>query len=123
MDRRTQSQVVRDLIDEYCRAWNEPDDEERRSILSGIWRDDGRFLDPMAELVGPDELSSHIGRVRGRDKSLELSWSPPLRCCADWLTFDWVLARSGSRPLSGCDVVHLDEQRHVRRLVGFWERG
>jgi hypothetical protein len=117
----TASTSPRALVDAYRDAWNEPDADRRLDQLAQIWAACAEFVDPMARVEGPVEVSRHIDEVRERFPGLHLSWKGPLQRSRNWMQFRWELTSDGRSPLRGHDVVELGDDGRIERLASFWK--
>ena len=112
------------LVESYIDTWNETDPTARRSTIESTWADDARYLDPLANVSGHDEISELIGTVQSqvpghvfrlRDESVDAHHNV--------VRFSWELVpAAGGEPLAvGFDVVTEDAGR-IRSVIGFLDK-
>jgi len=51
------------LAEQYIATWNETDPSARRALIDQVWSENGRYIDPLAEVTGGDVVPA---RGRGR---------------------------------------------------------
>ena len=42
------------LAEQYIATWNETDPSARRALIGQVWSEGGRYIDPLADVTGPD---------------------------------------------------------------------
>jgi uncharacterized protein (TIGR02246 family) len=48
------------LVDSYIAAWNERDAEARAEAVAGVFADDARYVDPLADVTGRNEIACAV---------------------------------------------------------------
>lgn len=114
--------AVARAIEAYGAAWIERDPTRRRALLDVAWAEDAVYSDPLAEVVGRDALSDHIGATQESLAGGEIRiTTAPVTHHANaffrWTTF----GADDSELLSGWDVVQLDADGRIARLTGFFD--
>lgn len=107
----------------YDRAWNADDARAREVLLRAIWAENGRYVDPLADVSSPEGVSKMIGSFRFLFPGARVkSTSGVADGGGGWITFDWVIvSRLGRRVLyRGFDVAHLDADGKIELLAGFF---
>jgi hypothetical protein len=107
----------------YDRAWNADDANARGAVLKAMWAENGRYVDPMADVVSPEAVSKMIGNFRFVFPGAKVkSTSGVADAGGGWVTFDWVIvSRLGRKVLfKGFDVAHLDADGKIELLAGFF---
>jgi SnoaL-like domain len=107
----------------YDRSWNADEARAREALLRAIWAEDGRYVDPMADVAGPEGVSKMIGNFRFVFTGAQVkSTSGVAEGGNGWVTFDWVIiSRLGRRVLfKGFDVAHLNADGKIELLAGFF---
>lgn len=113
------------VVERYLDTWNETDPEARRSAVAGVWSKDGSYIDPLASVSGPDEISELIGAVQqqapGHEFRLYENW---VDAHHNVVRFMWELVpASGGEPLAvGFDVVVTEEDGLIGSVVGFLDK-
>ena len=54
------------LAEQYIAAWNETDPSARRALIGEIWSEDGRYLDPLAQVEGRDQIDAVIAAAQAQ---------------------------------------------------------
>ena len=109
------------LIDRYCSAWNETDDQRRAAILSDIWVPDGLYEDPKVSTVGPDALSDHIGSVQQNRPGAVATRTGPVDAHHNVGRFPFdIRSSTGEQLMEGVDFFEVDTSQHrLVRITGF----
>ena len=51
------------VISTYFQAWNEPDEQQRSTLAASALAEGARYVDPVADVEGPDGFASMVGAV------------------------------------------------------------
>ncbi|WP_052261480.1 nuclear transport factor 2 family protein [Ruegeria sp. ANG-S4] len=104
----------------YGAAWQEPNAEARLELLNTCFAENGRYVDPTADVTSRAALNDHIGNVlTGSDGTVELTSQPTNH--HDVVHFTWhMTGPDGSIYVSGHDFVHLDAEGKIVHLAGFF---
>jgi hypothetical protein len=115
------------LVERYLDIWNETDADARRAAVRRVWADDGRYVDPLADVAGADQISDLIGAVQeqvpGHVFRL-LDEREGIDAHHNVLRFRWELVpESGGTPLAiGFDVAVTDDEGRIGSVVGFLDK-
>ena len=52
----------KEIAERYIATWNETDAGKRFELLQHNWNGDASYVDPMAKVVGRDDIGGLIGR-------------------------------------------------------------
>lgn len=107
----------------YDRAWNADEARAREALLKAMWAENGRYVDPMADVAGPEGVSKMIGNFRFVFQGAQVrSTSGVAEAGGGWVTFDWIIiSKLGRRVLfKGFDVAHLNGEGKIELLAGFF---
>jgi hypothetical protein len=44
-------------------GWNETDPAARRALIDEVWSADARYIDPLADVAGRDQIDGLIGQL------------------------------------------------------------
>src|SRR5260370_36827827 len=55
-----------ELAEKYIARWNETDPTARRALISEIWSENGRYIDPLAAVAGHDEIAAGAAAARAQ---------------------------------------------------------
>lgn len=105
----------------YVQAWNEPDLDKRRSLLDSCWADRATYLDPVAKYEGREELASGCRSFDSRWPGAAVQIVGDVVSHHGWACFAWrVTGRGGETLREGVDFAELDQDRLIRRVIGFF---
>jgi hypothetical protein len=113
-----------DLVHRYLAAWNENDDDVRRSTIAAIWADDGCYLDPRAMVTGHDEISALIGAVQEQLPGHVFRLRNGVDAHHNVARFAWQLVpREGGESIAeGFDVAVIDADGRIGSILGFLDK-
>ncbi len=111
-----------DLIDRYCRVWNEPDADRCAELLASVWATDATYTDPSVHAPNADSLLSHIAKVRERRPGAKILRTCQVDVHHGLARFAWhVVQADGNALPEGLDLVFLTpDGRRIERIVGFF---
>jgi hypothetical protein len=119
--RRKTMNDLQSVVDEYFAMWNADDPDERLSHARRAFADDARYVDPLADVTGPEEVAEVVGELRATHAGFAVRQSSDLDTHHDVLRFGWdIFDRDGALYLSGIDVCTLGEDGRIRTLAGFF---
>jgi hypothetical protein len=110
-----------DVVNAYQAAWNEGDVAKRTAQLEESWADDGRYVDPTADVSGRDALVEHITGFRdGLPGAAVLGTSDAVEG-AGMVHFRWVTTGlAGAVNIEGMDVGLTDDDGKLTLIAGFF---
>ena len=115
--------ATRQVIEAYAAAWCEPDEAARRRLLERAWADDGAYTDPLAHVVGREELVRHIGEFHRQAPGVRIVRASGIDQHHRLLRFGWTVFGATAPPLAGLegtDFGELADDGRLRRIVGFF---
>lgn len=105
----------------YEAAWSEQDDAARGELLNEVWSDTGTYQDPTADVVGRDDLCSHIGDLLKKMPGARLSLTSGIDEHHGRLRFTWKLVDAeGNLIVKGIDFGEVGEDGRLTKIVGFF---
>lgn len=108
-------------VDRYFAAWNETDASRRLEAVAEAWSPGGRYVDPVAEAQGHEEISGMIGGVHEQHPGVSLRRSSDIDSHHDVVRFDWeILDADGNQALAGVDIARLDDDGRLLDVRGFF---
>jgi hypothetical protein len=111
------------LIHRYIDAWNETDAARRLELVTGVWTDDGTYLDPLMSGAGHDSITTMIGLAQQQfpEHRFELSFGPDAH--GDRVRFAWRLyGPEGDAPVAaGTDFGFVADDGRLSSVTGFLE--
>jgi hypothetical protein len=112
------------IVQRYLETWNEADPEARRAAIAGLWASDGRYVDPLAEVAGHDQISDLIAAVQTQVPRHAFRLLDGVDAHHDVLRFGWELVpQSGGDPVAvGFDVAVVGEDGRIASVLGFLDK-
>ena len=113
-------QNLQQTINNYEAAWQETDEGKRLDLLTYCFAENGRYVDPTADVSGREALSAHIGKVlKNSDGTVEITSNPTNH--HDVIHFTWhMVGPDGNVYVAGHDFVRLDVSGKIAHLAGFF---
>jgi hypothetical protein len=112
------------VVRRYVEIWNQPDGALRAKAAAELLTTDCRFVDPLADVTGPDGLAAVIGGVHEQFPGHEIRPVGAVDTHHDVLRFTWELAPvgGGESVVIGTDVLVLEEGGLVGAISGFFDK-
>lgn len=108
-------------VDRYFAAWNDTDPLSRLEAVARAWSPEGRYVDPVADVIGHEAISDMIGGVHEQYPGVTLRCSSDVDSHHDVIRFSWeILDAEGAAALSGVDVAQLDPNGLLLDVRGFF---
>ncbi len=112
---------MRDVIEAYGAAWNEPEEQERRGLLERSWADDGTYTDPTAHVAGREALVRHIAGFQQQMPGARIVLTSGVDEHHGMFRFTWRLVGPDGTPMfDGIDFGEVAADGRLRRIVGFF---
>ena len=110
------------IADRYIAVWNERDPARRRSLLTDGWTEDARYVDPLMQGQGREQIGALIAAVHERFADFRFALIGQADGHGDQLRFSWGLGPEGAEsPIKGTDFVVVDGGR-VASVTGFLDQ-
>ncbi|MER5641678.1 nuclear transport factor 2 family protein [Kitasatospora sp. NPDC002227] len=110
------------LAERYIATWNETDPAARRKLVDELWAEDGRYTDPLVDLLGREAIAGAIGAVQAQFPGFVFTLGP-VDAHHHLARFTWLLGPAGGEALVvGFDVLTVDGQGRVDRVLGFLDQ-
>lgn len=110
------------IAQRYIAVWNETDAARRAELIEAHWTADARYVDPMAQASGREQISALVGAVHQRYPGFRFSLSGNAEAHGDNLRFSWTLGPSGAEDLiQGTDFAQLDAGK-LQSVTGFLDK-
>jgi hypothetical protein len=111
------------LAEQYIAAWNETDPSARRALIGEIWSEDGRYIDPLAEVSGRDQIDAIIAAAQAQFAGMTFRLAGAVDAHHDQARFTWELGPDGADAVVvGFDVAQWDADRRLALVLGFLDR-
>ena len=107
-------------FDHMLAAWNERDPAKVRSHLERALAPEVEFIDPSVETHGIDEFEANVHDVQAGLAGADYSRTSGVDSHHRLHRYTWQISRDGEVVLAGFDVVEVDADRKVRRVLGFF---
>jgi hypothetical protein len=107
----------------YSRAWNVPDNDERRALIDRVWAVGAVYVDDEVPdgLVGRDALTEYISASHREMPGLVVSETSAPKLLGDRISVRWVATQGGEQRYSGIDVVEFEPEGQITRVTNFFD--
>ena len=111
------------LAEQYIATWNETDPPARRALIDEVWSADGRYIDPLAEVAGRDQIDAVIAAVQAQFTGMSFRIAGPVDAHHDQARFTWELGPDDMEPIVvGFDVAQWDADGRLSLVLGFLDK-
>jgi hypothetical protein len=111
------------LADRYLAMWNATDPTERHGLIDDLCAPEIRYTDPLADVVGRDQLDALIAAVQQQFPGFTFSLNGDVDAHHAQARFAWDLGPSAApAPVAGFDVITVDDSGRVTLVLGFLDR-
>ena len=111
------------LAERYLATWNETDPQARRTLIDEVWASGGRYVDPMAEVTGRDQIDAVIAAVQAQFAGLTFRLAGPVDAHHQQARFTWELGQDGADAIAvGFDVAQWDADGRLSLVLGFLDK-
>jgi len=111
------------LAGQYIAAWNETDPSARRALIEKIWAEDGRYVDPLAEVTGRDQIDAVIAAAQAQFAGMTFRLAGPVDAHHDQARFTWQLGPDGADAVVvGFDVAQRNADGQLALVLGFLDK-
>jgi SnoaL-like domain len=111
------------LAEQYVATWNETEPAARRALIDELWSADGRYIDPLAEVAGRDQIDAVIAAAQTQFAGMRFRLAGPVDAHHDQARFNWELGPDGTEALVvGFDVAQRDADGHLALVLGFLDK-
>ena len=109
------------LIDTYFEMWNEADPARRAELVGRAWTEDGRHVDPLADVAGHAALGEYAAGVQAKFPGHRIRRTSGVDAHHDQLRYAWELAApDGTVVVAALDVAELAADGRLRRVSAFF---
>lgn len=113
---------VTELIDRYCRVWNEGDSSVRAELLASLWGSNATYTDPSVHTTSAHELLAHIAAVQARRPGASVVRTSAVDVHHGVARFAWhVVQADGTVLPEGIDIAFISSDgSRIERIIGFF---
>ncbi len=113
---------VTELIDRYCRVWNETDPSIQADLLASCWATGATYTDPSVHAANAQELLNHIASVRARRPGALIVRTSAVDAHHSVARFAWhVVQADGTALPEGIDIAFVSSDgSRIERIIGFF---
>lgn len=112
-----------DLAERYIAVWNETDPVSRRRAVDGLYSEDARYTDPLADAQGREAIDQTIAAVQAQFPDFAFRLAGPVDAHHQQARFTWELGPAdGEAPVVGFDVAVRDEDGRLQTVLGFLDK-
>jgi hypothetical protein len=109
------------LVDEHLSAYCEPDAGKRIEAVRRIWHPGGRLVDPPLESAGHAGIAEQGGLLLQQFPGHRFVRHTAVDAHHEFLRYGWQLVSPEGQPvLEGLDLMELDVDGRICRVVGFF---
>lgn len=110
------------IAQRYIEVWNETDAARRAELIAAGWTADARYVDPMAQARGREQIGALVGAVQQRFPGFRFRLLGEAQSHGDNLRFSWTLGPSGAEDMiQGTDFAQLDAGK-LQSVTGFLDK-
>jgi hypothetical protein len=110
------------VANRYVALWNETDAARRARLLETDWAPDAKYVDPLMQASGHEQISALVGAVHQRYPGFRFNLLGSADAHGDNVRFTWTLGPSGTDDLiQGTDFVRLDGGK-LASVTGFLDK-
>ena len=110
------------LAEQYIATWNETDPSARRALIDKTWAPDGRYVDPLAEVTGRDQIDAVIAAAQEQFAGMTFRLAGAVDAHHDQARFTWELGPEGTALVVGFDVAKRDADGRLALVLGFLDK-
>jgi hypothetical protein len=111
------------LAERYIATWNEANPAARRALIDEVWSPDGRYIDPLAEVTGRDQIDAVITAVREQFTGMTFRLAGSVDAHHDQARFTWELGPDGADAIVvGFDVAQRGADGRLTLVLGFLDK-
>lgn len=107
----------------YIEVWNEVDPAHRRRLMEASWIEDARYVDPMMQGAGREQIGALIGAVQECFPGHRFTLQGQSDGYGDRVRFSWTLAAPGAPAAAhGTDFGVIAEDGRLSAVTGFLDQ-
>jgi len=108
-------------VDTHLKAYCEPDPATRTELLAAVWAPTGALFDPPFEGEGLDAIAAMTDVVLTHYAGHTFRRTTDIDAHHTFARYGWELvAPDGTAAVTGTDIVEIDAEGRLTRIVGFF---
>jgi SnoaL-like domain len=124
-----------ELAGRYIATWNETDPSARRAMVEETFPSSGRYVDPLADVTGHDQIDAFIAAAQAQFSGLTFRLAGTVDAHHDQARFTWELGPYGDGGADGAagadgaeavvvgfDVAQRDADGRLALVLGFLDK-
>ena len=117
-----------ELAGRYIATWNETDPSARRAMVEETFSSSGRYVDPLADVTGHDQIDAFIAAAQAQFSGLTFRLAGNVDAHHDQARFTWELGPYGDGDdgaeavVVGFDVAQRDADGRLALILGFLDK-
>lgn len=113
--------ATEEIVDAHLAAYCEPDAAQRMTIIRNVWSLEGRLIDPPFETRGHAGISDQAATLLAHYPGHRFERSTAVDAHHNVLRYGWrLLSPAGAAVVEGTDILDLDVDGRIARIVGFF---
>ena len=113
--------AIATLVDGWLAAYADPDAARRLAVIRDSWNAEGRLVDPPLEARGHQGISDQAATLLAQFPGHRFERSTGIDAHHQFLRYGWKLVDgNGTAVLEGVDVMELDVDGRIARIIGFF---
>lgn len=114
---------VQQIAQRYIASWNEDDAATRRVLVDALWVKDARYVDPMMQADGQDQIMALIAGVKTQFPGCRFKLAGQPDGYSAYARFSWSLsAANGSEIAHGTDFATVSSDGRLANVTGFLDQ-
>jgi hypothetical protein len=112
-----------EIAQRYIASWNETEAATRRDLVSGLWTEDARYIDPMMKADGQDAIAALIGGVHSQFPGFRFTLAGTPDGHGQYVRFSWSLGPAdGPVVARGTDFASVATDGRLAQVTGFLDQ-
>ena len=109
------------VVDGWLASYADPDAARRTAAIRASWNAEGRLVDPPMEARGHQGISDQAATLLAQFPGHRFERTTAIDAHHQFLRYGWKLVdANGAGVLEGLDVMELDVDGRIARVVGFF---
>jgi SnoaL-like domain len=109
------------MVDTHLRAYCEPDPAKRADLLAAVWAPTGTLIDPPFDGEGVEAIAAMVDVVLTHYAGHTFRRTTTVDAHHTFARYGWELvAPDGAVAVAGTDIVEIDDDGRLVRIVGFF---